>query len=163
MLRGGGHVTAHAPTLRLCPWQCVSYDIHEYLFPKVAYWVGWHKKPLPILSRFFFLLLFFLLFFLPWYFIPQGLNLKKNILNSYFIPSNWFWPRIIFKYSMVLANGQACRVVYPNFVYPALTSSFTKHRFLQIKNSCAKNCEWTVSVEIVTTFEYRAWNFKQKL
>ena len=41
------------------------------------------------------------------------------------------------------------RVVCPNFGRLALTSTFTKYKFLQKKTSFCKICEFTVSFEII--------------
>ena len=47
------------------------------------------------------------------------------------------------------------RVVCPNFRHYALTPSFTKYKFLQVKNSFATLVNEFFSFEIVSAFELR--------
>ena len=57
--------------------------------------------------------------------IPYGYNIL-DIENFY----------SLFKIVSIM-RFQAVWVVYPNFWHPALTSTFTKYKFLQAKNCCA--------------------------
>ena len=51
-----------------------------------------------------------------------------------------------FTQSYILSSIYLYRVVCTNFGHPALTSSFTKYKFLQAKNCFCENCEWIIFV-----------------
>ena len=80
---------------------------------------------------------------------PKFKKKSQNILLEISVilaEISWF-PYIFFQLYMLY------RKVCPNLGHPVPTSLFTKYNFLQAKNRW-NNCEWTVSFEIVSAFEW---------
>ena len=61
--------------------------------------------------------------------------------------------RVIFLLAKEKHIDKCNRVVSPNFGHPALRH-LQYNDFLQAKNSFFNNCEWTVSFEVVSAFEW---------